>query len=87
MAWSQKIGVFQQMPHVKRNNVWHTTDIVFAPKIENKDETLNLREDIVPPEKITSIITEKGRIEPKKIWKHEDNEWISSILPEVAFKR
>ena len=69
IAISLKIGFFNENPKLKRENVWLTTDIDYEYRIKQW-KNFNPREDIVPPEKIEAIITEKGIIKPHEVYRY-----------------
>ncbi len=73
IADSLKIGNYfgNSNENLQRENAWLTTDIRFESEIENCTN-YNPREDIVPPDRIKKIITEKGIINPKEIEKYVD---------------
>jgi Translation initiation factor 2B subunit, eIF-2B alpha/beta/delta family len=53
----------------QRKEPWITTDIEFED-IVKKCKIFNPRGDVVPADKITAIVTEKGIIDPKFIKSH-----------------
>jgi translation initiation factor 2B subunit (eIF-2B alpha/beta/delta family) len=69
IALSLKIGFFNENPKLKRENVWLTTDIDYEYRIKQWNN-FNPREDIVPPEKIEAIITERGIIKPHEVYRY-----------------
>jgi translation initiation factor 2B subunit (eIF-2B alpha/beta/delta family) len=62
IAESLKIGKdnaeFKRNPKNRRRETWYPTDVLFDDINESNNH--NPREDIVPPNKITGIITERG---------------------------
>lgn len=72
IADSMKIGYLQERPDLPRGNQWLTTDIRFEPKIDEL-ENYNPREDVVPPDRIQTIVTEKGQIKPTEIARYAEN--------------
>lgn len=72
IADSLKIGDYYRDPNLQRGNQWLTTDVRFEPEIENY-ENYNPREDIVPPDRIEAIITEKGIAKPREIGDYAEN--------------
>jgi translation initiation factor 2B subunit (eIF-2B alpha/beta/delta family)/predicted transcriptional regulator len=78
---SMKIGKLRRDPKNQRREPWYPTDILFDEV--NEFNSYNPREDIVPQEKITGILTEKGSTPLKKL------DAISSNISEIssAYKR
>ena len=74
IADSSKIGNFHPAPKLEREDQWLTTDVLFEPKIEGC-ENYNPREDIVPPDRIKLIITEKGAARPRNIWRYAEEDY------------
>jgi translation initiation factor 2B subunit (eIF-2B alpha/beta/delta family) len=72
IADSMKIGYLQERSELQRGNQWLTTDIGFESKIADF-ENYNPREDVVPPDRIELIITEKGAIQPTEVRKYAEN--------------
>lgn len=67
IADSCKIGPFEKdKMDLNRDNMWLTTDIDYTSKLE-AFTFYNPREDIVPPDRIEAIITEKGMLKPFEI--------------------
>lgn len=56
-----------------RDSQWLPTDIEWEGRLEGI-EAHNPREDIVPPDRITAIITEKGVVSPEEVWTHRPEE-------------
>lgn len=80
VANSMKIGFFEEKPEPERENPWLTTDLKFESKIEEGNwKNCNPREDVLPPEKISRIITEQGIIKPTEIMEHADTEWLKGL--------
>ena len=84
IAESMKIGLFEEKPDNQRENNWLTTDVHQEDKFEKifnlsegqgiKNLLYNPREDVVPPDRILKIITEKGPETPQEIWRHSEEE-------------
>lgn len=72
IAISMKIGYFEEKPELLRGIPWLTTDIDYEYKLKAWKD-YNPREDIVPPEKIEAIITEKGIIKPQEVFRYADS--------------
>jgi translation initiation factor 2B subunit (eIF-2B alpha/beta/delta family) len=75
IAESLKIGHLDLGKDPPRGNRWLTTDTAYEPKIEIFTD-LNPRVDIVPPERILEIITEKGRVSPTEVSTHQEDTWM-----------
>ncbi len=72
IADSLKIGDYHRDPKLQRGNQWLTADVSFEPEIETY-ENYNPREDIVPPDRIEAIITEKSLTKPREIGNYAEN--------------
>lgn len=72
IADSMKIGYLRERSGLPRGNQWLTTDIGFESKIADF-ENYNPREDVVPPDRIERIITEKGSIKPTEVRRYAEN--------------
>lgn len=66
IADSMKLDYLRERPEQPRENNWLTTDVEFESKIDGF-ENYNPREDVVPPDRIERIITEKGSINPTDV--------------------
>jgi translation initiation factor 2B subunit (eIF-2B alpha/beta/delta family) len=66
IADTLKIGDLDARPDLMRGNRWLTTDIAWESRV-NDMSVLNPREDVVPPDRITAIITERGVVRPQDI--------------------
>ena len=64
IAECMKIGKFKPDPKLQRKGDWLTTDRAYTLK---GVKTFNPLEDIVPADRIEYLITEIGRIKPKKL--------------------
>lgn len=88
IADSMKIGDLKEKPELERGNQWLTTDIDFEPRTA-EFKMYNPREDVIPPDRIKRIITEKGIFRPNEIQKYlRNNRYImknsSALLPPQA---
>lgn len=72
IADSMKIGYLRERPELQRGNQWLTTDIEFESKVADF-EIYNPREDVVPPDRIELIFTEKGFTKPIEIRRYSEN--------------
>lgn len=73
IADSTKIGFFNPEADKHRGNQWLATDTEWESKLEGSDN-YNPREDIVPPDRIAAIITEKGTVlPPSEAARYADN--------------
>lgn len=69
IADSMKIGHLKEDPGLERANQWLTTDASFEADLK-RFRSCNPREDVIPPDRIKGIITEKGQLSATDIARH-----------------